>query len=155
MATRARSGQRGLQERALASLGGPGRARIVLVLAAILGLSGADAASVSATAGTGAGQSLSSANAAGPEYTFLLFLLPLMGAGLLALAGLRTYPRDVATARASMRAQSRLRQQQIHEEKLQDRYIDGVLITRNVLPLQFPQLGGTVLASQRRGRCGE
>lgn len=49
-------------------------------------------------------QSLPGANGIGLEYTFLLFLIPLMGAGLLALAGLRTYPRDVATARASIHA---------------------------------------------------
>jgi hypothetical protein len=40
-------------------------------------------------------------NSAGLEYTFLLFLGALLIAGLLALAGLRTYPRDVATAAAS------------------------------------------------------
>jgi MFS family permease len=40
----------------------------------------------------------------GLEYTFLVFLIPLMAAGLLALAALRTYPRDVATADASVRA---------------------------------------------------
>ena len=44
------------------------------------------------------------ANAAGLEYTFLLFLGALLIAGLLALAGLRTYPRDVATAAASAEA---------------------------------------------------
>ncbi len=43
-------------------------------------------------------------NAAGLEYTFLLFLGALLIAGLLALAGLRTYPRDVATAAASAEA---------------------------------------------------
>jgi hypothetical protein len=43
-------------------------------------------------------------NAAGLEYTFLLFLGVLLIAGLLALAGLRTYPRDVATAAASAEA---------------------------------------------------
>jgi hypothetical protein len=39
----------------------------------------------------------------GLEYTFLLFLIPLLLAGLLALIALRTYPRDVATAVASVR----------------------------------------------------
>jgi hypothetical protein len=34
----------------------------------------------------------------------LLFLVPLLIVGVLALAGLRTYPRDVATAAASGRA---------------------------------------------------
>jgi len=43
-------------------------------------------------------------NPAGLEYTFLVFLVPLIAAGLLALAALRTYPRDVATASASVRA---------------------------------------------------
>ncbi|MGH3246830.1 MAG: MFS transporter [Trebonia sp.] len=43
------------------------------------------------------------ASPAGLEYTFLLFLGTLLIAGLLALAGLRTYPRDVATAAASTR----------------------------------------------------
>ena len=33
-----------------------------------------------------------------------MFLIPLLIAGLLALAGLRTYPRDVATATASAEA---------------------------------------------------
>lgn len=46
----------------------------------------------------------SAANSAGLEYTFLLFLGTLLAAGLLALAGLRTYPRDVATAAASANA---------------------------------------------------
>ncbi|MEV6793346.1 MFS transporter [Streptomyces sp. NPDC051320] len=40
----------------------------------------------------------------GLEYTFLLALVPLIAAGLLGLAALRTYPRDVATADASARA---------------------------------------------------
>ncbi len=40
----------------------------------------------------------------GLEYTFLVFLVPLVIAGLLALMALRTYPRDVATASASVRA---------------------------------------------------
>jgi hypothetical protein len=35
---------------------------------------------------------------AGLEYTFLVFLVPLLTAGLLALPALRFYPRDVATA---------------------------------------------------------
>jgi len=40
-------------------------------------------------------------HATGLEYTFLVFLVPLLCAGLLALAALRTYPRDAATAAAS------------------------------------------------------
>jgi sugar phosphate permease len=44
--------------------------------------------------------------AAGLEYTFLIFLVPVVIGGLLALVALRTYPRDVATVRASMRAVS-------------------------------------------------
>lgn len=46
----------------------------------------------------------SGSGAAGLEYTFLVFLVLVMGAGLLVLPALRTYPRDVATARASARA---------------------------------------------------
>jgi hypothetical protein len=41
---------------------------------------------------------------AGLEYTFLVFLVPLLTAGLLALPALRFYPRDVATAIASQQA---------------------------------------------------
>jgi len=51
-----------------------------------------------ASGGTTAAQS------AGLEYTFLLFLGALLIAGLFALAALRTYPRDVATAVASDKA---------------------------------------------------
>jgi hypothetical protein len=40
----------------------------------------------------------------GLEYTFLLFLLAVIGAGLTVLAALRTYPRDVATATAYIEA---------------------------------------------------
>ena len=47
-----------------------------------------------------------SGSGAGLEDTFLVFLVPLVAAGLLALLALRTYPRDVATARASL-AQTR------------------------------------------------
>lgn len=39
----------------------------------------------------------------GLAYTFLLFLVVLVAAGLIVLIGLRTYPRDVATADASVR----------------------------------------------------
>jgi hypothetical protein len=42
----------------------------------------------------------------GLEYTFLLFLITLIAAGLLALTAMRTYPRDVATAAASHRLSS-------------------------------------------------
>ncbi|MBO0816623.1 MAG: MFS transporter, partial [Actinobacteria bacterium] len=51
------------------------------------------------SAGTG-----SAGGAGGLEYTFLMFLIPLLGAGLLLLRALRTYPRDVATATASAEA---------------------------------------------------
>lgn len=58
------------------------------------------------SAGTGSGGSGGAAagNVTGLEYTFLIFLIPLIIAGLLSLAALRTYPRDVATASASVRA---------------------------------------------------
>lgn len=58
----------------------------------------------SGAGGGGSGGVTSAAQAAGLEHTFLFFLIPLAVAGLLALAGLRTYPRDVATATASARA---------------------------------------------------
>jgi hypothetical protein len=48
--------------------------------------------------------STSASGSAGLEYTFLIFLCTLLAAGLLALIGLRTYPRDVATAAASAAA---------------------------------------------------
>jgi MFS family permease len=38
----------------------------------------------------------------GLEYTFLMFLVVVIGAGVTVLFGLRTYPRDVATATASV-----------------------------------------------------
>lgn len=63
--------------------------------------------SVAAAGGGGSGGAAPQAgNATGLEYTFLVFLVPLLIAGLLALAALRTYPRDVATATASIRATS-------------------------------------------------
>ena len=55
-------------------------------------------------AATGSGRGAPAAQATGLEYTFLVFLVPLLIAGVLALAGLRTYPRDVATAAESARA---------------------------------------------------
>ena len=59
----------------------------------------------SSAAGTGAnGSGVAAGNATGLEYTFLVFLVAVVLAGLLALLGLRTYPRDVATANASVRA---------------------------------------------------
>jgi MFS family permease len=64
---------------------------------------GPGSASGSGADGGGSGGT-SAAQATGLEYTFLFFLIPLVAAGLLALAGLRTYPRDVATATASARA---------------------------------------------------
>ncbi|MBO0775790.1 MAG: hypothetical protein J2P34_05705, partial [Actinobacteria bacterium] len=57
-----------------------------------------------ATAGGKGGGTQHAAAATGLEYTFLVFLLPLVLAGLLALMALRTYSRDVATADASGRA---------------------------------------------------
>jgi MFS family permease len=57
-----------------------------------------------ATGGGGQGGAQAAGSAAGLEYTFLVFLIPLLLAGLLALTALRTYPRDVATAAASDRA---------------------------------------------------
>jgi MFS family permease len=62
---------------------------------------GGPGSSAGAAGGAGSGQA---GNPTGLEYTFLIFLIPLVIAGLLALMGLRTYPRDVATARASVRA---------------------------------------------------
>jgi predicted MFS family arabinose efflux permease len=56
------------------------------------------------SSGGGTSAGAPTGNAAGLEYTFLLFLGTLLIAGLLALAGLRTYPRDVATAAASAAA---------------------------------------------------
>lgn len=56
--------------------------------------------SMAASSGA-AGSSAAHGSGTGLEYTFLVFLLPLAAAGLLALLALRTYPRDVATARAS------------------------------------------------------
>ncbi|HEU5389449.1 MAG TPA: MFS transporter [Streptosporangiaceae bacterium] len=56
------------------------------------------------SAGVGSESGGQTGNPAGLEYTFLVFLVPLIAAGLLALAALRTYPRDVATASASVRA---------------------------------------------------
>jgi predicted MFS family arabinose efflux permease len=49
----------------------------------------------------GSGGGLGAAAATGLEYTFLMFLIVLLIAGVLALAALRTYPRDLATAAAS------------------------------------------------------
>src|SRR5205823_13269135 len=57
---------------------------------------GGPAASTGST-GASSGAHLAG-HATGLEYTFLVFLIPLLCAGLLALAALRTYPRDVATA---------------------------------------------------------
>jgi hypothetical protein len=57
--------------------------------------------SSAATEGSGVGTATA---ATGLEYTLLLFLIPLSIAGVLALLGLRTYSRDVATAAASVQA---------------------------------------------------
>jgi hypothetical protein len=40
----------------------------------------------------------------GLQYTFIFMLLPLTASGVVLLRGLRTYPRDVATAAASRAA---------------------------------------------------
>jgi predicted MFS family arabinose efflux permease len=56
------------------------------------------------SAGSGSGGTGASGGATGLEYTFLLFLIPLLAAGVLALTALRTYPRDVATATKSAEA---------------------------------------------------
>jgi predicted MFS family arabinose efflux permease len=64
----------------------------------VFGGSSATAGSAEAASGSGAGSS------SGLESTFLVFLVPLALAGLLALLALRTYPRDVATAQASAAA---------------------------------------------------
>jgi MFS family permease len=52
---------------------------------------------------SGSGTRENAVNASGLEHTYLVFLIPLLAAGLLTLAALRTYPRDVATATASVR----------------------------------------------------
>lgn len=56
------------------------------------------------SAGSGQSAAQHPGAAAGLEYTLLVFLIPLLLAGLLALTALRTYPRDVATAAASDRS---------------------------------------------------
>lgn len=58
----------------------------------------------SSSSSGGGGCGAVTGNATGLEYTFLLFLGTLLIAGVLAEAGLRTYPRDVATAAASAEA---------------------------------------------------
>ncbi|MBV9554621.1 MAG: hypothetical protein JO032_17710, partial [Alphaproteobacteria bacterium] len=45
----------------------------------------------------------------GLMWTFLLALLPMATAGLVVLPCLRTYPRDIATAAASMEAAAKRR----------------------------------------------
>ena len=57
--------------------------------------------SSAATEGSGTGRASTGTSL---EYTLLMFLIPLVIAGLLALLALRTYPRDVATAAASAQA---------------------------------------------------
>ena len=63
---------------------------------------GGPAASGSAGGAVSSTGTASASGATGLGYTFLIFLVPLMAAGLLALLALRTYPRDVATAQASL-----------------------------------------------------
>ena len=64
---------------------------------------GPGSAAGSGSGGSGGSGGTTAAQATGLEYTFLVFLIPLLIAGVLGLAGLRTYPRDVATARESAR----------------------------------------------------
>ena len=63
----------------------------------------------SGSPGGGSTSKLSSAAASGLADTFMIFLIVLVIAGLLALFALRTYPRDVATAAASAQAIARSR----------------------------------------------
>ncbi|MGH3513497.1 MAG: hypothetical protein ACRDRB_14620, partial [Pseudonocardiaceae bacterium] len=56
-----------------------------------------------------AGAGLLGADNHGLEYTFLVFLVTPIAAGVLALTTLRTYPRDVATAAESHRQQTNTR----------------------------------------------
>jgi hypothetical protein len=71
---------------------------------------GGPASTSNGSLGGGSAAKLSSAAADGLAYTFMLFLLVLVIAGLLALFALRTYPRDVATAAASAQAIARSRE---------------------------------------------
>lgn len=70
----------------------------------VFGGPGSAAASGSGGGGAAGGGGAQTGNMTGLEYTFLLFLIPLLMAGFLALVALRTYPRDVATATASVQA---------------------------------------------------
>lgn len=64
---------------------------------------------------TSAGSATQSATSgAGLEYTFLVLLVLVEVAGLLALLGTRTYPRDVATARESVTQTERTDQEKPH-----------------------------------------
>jgi hypothetical protein len=47
--------------------------------------------------------------AQGLMWTFLVMLIPLGGAGLFVLPGMRSYPRDIATAAASVEATAQQR----------------------------------------------
>ncbi|MBO0784846.1 MAG: MFS transporter [Actinobacteria bacterium] len=77
---------------------GEASAPVLFGLASVT-LFGGPGAAAGGPGGTG-----SAGSAGGLEYTFLMFLIPLLGAGLLLLPALRTYPRDVATATASAEA---------------------------------------------------
>jgi MFS family permease len=70
---------------------------------------GGPGASAGASGGPGA---VHTGGASGLEYTFLVFLVAVLVAAILALAALRTYPRDVATAAASREAVSRAERRQ-------------------------------------------
>ena len=73
---------------------------------------GGPAAAGSAGGAVGSTHSVSASGATGLGYTFLIFLVPLMASGLLALLALRTYPRDVATAQASL---GEIRKASVHD----------------------------------------
>jgi hypothetical protein len=105
-----RDGAQALFERGNALVGGPARARVIVILAAILGLQGADFATVSATAGdlqrvfginnTAIGLLVSVTALAGALGT-----IPIHPALWGRAEAIRTYPRDVATAAESYRRQ--------------------------------------------------
>jgi MFS family permease len=58
----------------------------------------------------------------GLKWTFVLMLLPLGGSAYFLFRGLRTYPRDVATAAASTRATTPAREWQNKAQERRDRY---------------------------------
>jgi sugar phosphate permease len=54
--------------------------------------------------------------AQGLMWTFLIMLIPLAGAGLFVLPGMRSYPRDIATAAASVEATAQQRKDVRHDK---------------------------------------